>query len=106
MHWKYIAAIITFASVLPSTFAAEVIVTIKNFQFDPKSITVQIGDTVRWNNADNTDHTSTSDDNNLWDSGTLAQGASFTTTFGEQGIFNYHCNFHSTMKGDVRVVAV
>ncbi|MBF6055432.1 hypothetical protein AF335_08655 [Streptomyces eurocidicus] len=82
--------------------AAVVDVMIKDFAFDPSSVTVHPGDTVRWINKGGTDHTSTSD-TGLWDSLRIAPGESFRRTFGTAGTFPYHCAIHPSMKGTVTV---
>jgi len=90
-----------------------VTVEIFDFEFRPKSITVETGQTVRWifRGSDQT-HTTT-DRNGAWDSGFVftQQGATFERTFGAQeagGTFNYSCRSHQgccQMQGSVRVGA-
>src|SRR5437762_13983102 len=51
--------------------------SIVNFQFQPNTLTIALGDTVTWtNNSGGTQHTTTSD-NALWDSGGLINGGTF-----------------------------
>ena len=78
-------------------------VSIKDFMFSPDSITVKKGATVTWTNQDGTSHTVTADKDGGPDSGTLADGKSYSFTFNAVGTFTYHCNFHSDMKGTVVV---
>lgn len=77
-------------------------VKISNFAFDPVTITVPVGTTIMWTNADSTNHTVTADDKSF-DSGSLAQGKSFSQTFSKEGTFAYHCSFHPTMTAKVIV---
>ena len=78
-------------------------VTIQSFAFTPLTITV--GDTVTWQNRDDTTHTATSD-TNAFDTGQLAPGASSRTIpFGVAGTFAYHCSIHPTMHGSIVVQA-
>jgi plastocyanin len=77
-------------------------VTIQNFAFAPASISVAAGSTVTWTNKDAVAHTSTSDATG-WDSGALAQNASFSHKFDTPGTFTYHCLFHPNMTGTVTV---
>ncbi len=86
----------------PTDLVQSQAVTIAHFAFSPASITVPVGSTVTWTNTDATAHTSTSDATG-WDSGSLAQNASFSHTFNTKGTFSYHCSFHSTMKATVTV---
>ena len=77
-------------------------VTIANFAFDPAELSVAAGTTVTWTNDDTAPHTVTEDDG-LFDSGRLDQGASFSQTFDDPGTYAYHCDFHPSMKGTVVV---
>jgi beta-lactam-binding protein with PASTA domain len=79
-------------------------VTILNFAFDPASITVNAGDTVTWVNEDAAPHTIVADDGQF-DSGSVAQGASFQFTFAAAGddTVAYHCGIHPQMTGTVVV---
>jgi len=77
-------------------------VTILNFAFDPPSITVNAGDIVTWVNEDGAPHTIVADDGSF-DSGELAQGASFPFTFATAGTVPYHCGIHPQMTGTVVV---
>lgn len=77
-------------------------VTISGFSFNPQSLQVAKGATVTWTNNDSTEHTVTSDDN-LFDGGLLASGATFSYTFNQAGTFNYHCKIHPSMTAKVVV---
>ncbi len=48
------------------SFAATVAVNIQNFLFQPKGVTINLGDSVKWTNKDGAPHTATSD-TALWD---------------------------------------
>jgi plastocyanin len=82
--------------------AAGQAVTIQDFKFSPDAITVPVGATVTWTNADSTQHTVTADDGSF-DSGPLDSGATFSQTFATAGTFTYHCNIHSNMTATVTV---
>lgn len=77
-------------------------VTIANFAFAPKSITVAPGQRVTWTNKDGATHTVT-EDKGAWDSKNLPSGATFQHTFDQAGTFTYHCAIHSSMVGTVVV---
>ncbi len=85
-------------------FAATFAVTIQNSSFNPPSTTVNVGDTVRWTNADPFSHTSTSD-TGVWDTGVIGAGGSGSFTFASAGTFAYHCALHAFMKGTIIVRA-
>lgn len=76
-------------------------VDIKNFSFNPSTLTVKTGTKVTWTNNDSVPHTVTSDSGNLLNSATLSPGQSFSFTFTNIGSVNYHCAIHPTMKGKV-----
>ncbi len=81
--------------------ASEIIVKIKNFTFEPATLNVKKGDTVKWINEDAVPHTVTSDSGNLLNSPTLATGESFTFTFSSPVSENYHCKIHPMMKAKI-----
>jgi plastocyanin len=83
--------------------AATSAVTIQNSAFNPPSKTVNVGDTVRWTNADAFSHTSTAD-GGLWDTGVITAGASGSFTFMSAGTFAYHCAIHAFMHGTIVVL--
>ena len=71
--------------------------------FSPEDLTINVGDTVVWTNNDDSPHTVTADDDEF-NSGNLAEGATWSYTFTEAGTYDYHCNYHSSMTGSVTVV--
>ena len=68
----------------------------------PNPITVSVGTTIKWMNSDNVAHT-VSSQNNLWDSGDIEPGATYTRTFQTAGSFPYYCVYHPLMVGTVNV---
>ncbi|MDP9325734.1 MAG: cupredoxin domain-containing protein [Candidatus Dormibacteraeota bacterium] len=70
--------------------------------FSPDSITVKVGDTVKWDFQDEVSHTATADDGSF-DSGTKSKGDNFTFKFDKAGSFGYSCTIHPSMKGSVTV---
>jgi plastocyanin len=77
-------------------------VKIVNFSFTPATLTVSAGTTVKWTNQDSAAHTVTANDGSF-DSGQMAQGATFSFTFSKAGTFSYKCGNHPTMLGKVIV---
>jgi plastocyanin len=57
---------------------------------------------VTWVNTDTVSHTSTSNASG-WDSGIIAPGRQFSSTFTTTGTFPYHCAIHPGMVGTVVV---
>jgi plastocyanin len=80
-------------------------VWMKGMAFTPATITVKAGTTIKWTNKDNTPHTVTSDAGSLetFDSGSIANGGTFSWQFSTTGTFTYTCTFHPGMKGTVIV---
>lgn len=93
----------------PNPTGAVVTVEVSEHVFEPRSVTVTAGTTVRWvmRGADPT-HTVTATDG-AFDSGTVftRAGATFERVFNEDGrTFNYACQAHDaccSMRGSVRV---
>lgn len=77
-------------------------VEIKNFAYNPSTITVKAGSQVVWKNTDSAPHSATADDG-TFDTGILKQGESGTLTFRNKGTFTYHCSVHPNMKATVVV---
>lgn len=76
-------------------------VSIKDFAFNPASVQVSAGDTVKWTNMDSTDHTVTG---STFDSGIIHTGQSYEFRFTTPGSYSYICSIHPSMKGTVKVV--
>jgi plastocyanin len=98
---------ITSMRLAPTVRAADEAVDISGFQFQPASITVQVGDTVTWTNSDSTAHTVTSTTGapEAFDSGNLTQGDTFSFAFMQAGTYPYRCEIHTSMTGEVVVQA-
>jgi plastocyanin len=79
-------------------------VRLANRAFTPSSISVAVGDTVIWTNADQEAHTVT-DRGLAFDSGSFGPGATFRRTFTAAGTFTYICDIHPSMVGVVAVSA-
>lgn len=76
-------------------------VAIQNFAFAPAVITVNLGDSVTWINKDAAPHSTTQTDN-VW-SNDLTPGQSISREFTTAGTFTYHCRFHPSMTGTIKV---
>lgn len=91
------------ATLPPSAASGNTVeVKIADFAFDPATITIKVGTTVKWTNMDSAAHTVTADDN-LWTSARLKQGETYTHTFDQAGTYPYHCSLHSNMQAIVIV---
>ena len=85
-----------------NAYGDSVTVRIKGMSFEPAQITVSPGTTVTWVQEDGYPHTVTGSRGELA-SDTMMNGQSFTHTFDEAGSYDYACNFHPMMKGQVVV---
>jgi plastocyanin len=93
-----LCAALTSAGPAPETHT----VIIKDLAFSPASLTIAPGDTVRWSNEDNRDHTVVASDGSF-SSGNIAPGDSYSFRFRTKGDFAYACSLHPRMKGSVTV---
>ena len=99
-----VAALVLSAVLAPVALAADHAVDIAGFAFSPGSVTVSVGDTVTWSNADAQSHTATADDGSF-DTGTITGSTPKSVTFATAGTFDYHCKIHPAMTGTVVVEA-
>ncbi len=76
-------------------------VVIEGLKFVPQTLTVKRGDTVVWVNKDPYPHTATA--KGMFDSGSIADGASWKYTARRAGEHPYICTFHPNMKAILRV---
>ena len=78
------------------------LVTITDAGFGPSSVTIAVGDSVRWTNNGSTAHTVTFN-NQTFDTGPIAPGTSYTRTFIQAGPYAYHDALHKELAGIVVV---
>lgn len=72
-------------------------ITVTNFKFEPKTLTVNEGDTVTWDNTEGL-HTIKSD-TEAFVSKNLKAGEKFSYQFTKAGKYPYHCGFHGGKGG-------
>jgi len=82
--------------------AADVSVTIKNFDYSPMEMDIAAGTTVVWKNLDGEPHTIASVDG-MFRSPALDQNDSYSFTFNRPGVFRYICSIHPKMKATITV---
>ena len=82
-------------------------VGMKGIQFDPDSVTVKVGGTVKWTNNESVPHDVTKEDGPgakfSSGNGNMQEGDTYEQTFKEAGKVNYVCTVHPNMKGAVTV---
>ncbi|MFO1533004.1 MAG: plastocyanin/azurin family copper-binding protein [Thermoplasmatota archaeon] len=97
-------------------------VSIAGSKFVNGTLSVHVGDTVKWTHADgNTPHTVTADDGSFDSSPQCApaggvgvplgqvcmvNGSTFEQKFTKAGTFAYHCKVHASMTGTITVTAM
>ncbi len=77
--------------------SATAVVTISNFQFDPKELTVEAGTTVVW--IDQTGRHTVEADDGSFKSDPLTANGRFEHRFEQPGKFPYFCSFHGEQGG-------
>ena len=76
-------------------------VNIQNNAFNPSSLQISVGDTVKLINLDPIQH---EPKGNAFDSGPLNQNGVFEYTFNQTGTYNYTCAIHPSMQGTITVL--
>ena len=78
-------------------------IEIKDFAFNPQTITVKSGEKVTWINRDEEPHTIVSVGKQFKKSTALDTDQEFTITVGAPGTYNYFCSVHPKMTGTIVV---
>jgi plastocyanin len=87
-----------------STSSKQNTIEIKDFAFNPQTITVKSGQTITWINRDEEPHTVVSVEKQFKKSSALDTDQSFTITAGTPGTYTYFCSVHPKMTGTIVVV--
>jgi plastocyanin len=80
-------------------------VSIDNFSFSPKTLTVKVGTTVTWTNRDDIPHGLGWTNNSFPKSKALDTDDTTTVTFTTPGTYQYFCYLHPHMVGSIVVEA-
>ena len=86
-----------------STSSKQNRIEIKDFTFNPQTITVKSGEKVTWINRDEEPHTIVSVEKQFKKSTALDTDQEFTITAGAPGTYNYFCSVHPKMTGTIVV---
>ena len=78
-------------------------IEIKDFAFNPQTITVKSGEKVTWINRDEEPHTIASVGKQFKKSTALDTDQEFTITAGAPGTYEYFCSVHPKMTGTIVV---
>ena len=78
-------------------------IEIKDFAFDPQTLTVKSGEKITWINRDEEPHTVVSVEKQFKKSTALDTGQEFTITADAPGTYTYFCSVHPKMTGTIVV---
>ena len=78
-------------------------IEIKDFAFNPQTVTVKSGGKVTWINRDEEPHTIVSVEKQFKKSTALDTDQEFTITAGAPGTYSYFCSVHPKMTGTIVV---
>ncbi len=78
-------------------------IEIKDFAFNPKTLTVKSGEKITWINHDDEPHTVVSVEKQFKKSSALDTDQEFTVTAGAPGTYTYFCSVHPKMTGTIVV---
>ena len=79
-------------------------IEIKDFAFNPQTLTVKSGEKITWINRDEEPHTVVSVEKQFKKSNALDTDQEFTITAGVPGTYTYFCSVHPKMTGKIVVV--
>ena len=86
-----------------SSSGGGVAIKMQNIAFDPKAVTVKVGQKVTWTNDDSVDHNVTSQSGESIKSDNFGKGATFSFTPTKAGTIKYVCTIHPGMDGTLTV---
>jgi plastocyanin len=78
-------------------------VAMKNIQFDPKTVTIKVGDTVEWVNEDSVNHDAVAKEGDVPKSELFGKGETYSAKFDTAGTIEYVCTVHPGMEGTITV---
>jgi len=110
-------SVVSLIAIAPSAFAEDVTVTnapgsstpgCEPNCFVPSTVTIEVGDTVTWDNTDTAAHTATGGSaadgpSGVFDSSLIMAGGSYSYIADTAGTFDYFCMVHTWMEGTIIV---
>jgi plastocyanin len=96
-----VATVLSFFQNVGGVHAADTMVTIDNFTFEPAQLTVKAGTTVTWKNRDDIPHTVVSA--GKFRSKAMDTDDNYSFTFTAAGDYPYFCSLHPHMTGTIKV---
>ena len=81
-------------------------IDMENNQFDPSSIEIDLGETIKFVNKDSVTHTvhiTDQDGNDVFENTEVPPAENITVTIDEEGTYNLDCEIHPGMDGTIGV---
>jgi plastocyanin len=91
------------AATSSSSSGGGVAIKLANIAFDPKAVTVKVGQKITWTNDDSTDHNVTADSGADFKSDDFGKGGTFDFTPDKAGTIKYECTIHPGMTATITV---
>jgi plastocyanin len=86
-----------------SSSGGGVAIKMQNIAFDPKAVTVKVGQKITWTNDDTTDHNVTADSGADFKSDNFGKDGTFDFTPDKAGTIKYECTIHPGMTATITV---
>ena len=86
-----------------SSSGGGVTIKMQNIAFDPKAVTVKVGQKITWTNDDSTDHNVTANSGPDFKSDNFGKGGTFSFTPTKAGTIKYVCTIHPGMDATLTV---
>ena len=80
-------------------------VAMKDILFVPEKVTARVGQSVRWTNEDDVEHTVKASKGADFESKTLSKGDTYAAKLTKTGTIDYVCTIHPSQRGTITVVA-
>ncbi len=88
----------------PATAGGGVKISMKNIAFDPKAVTVKVGQTITWVDDEPIEHNVVATDGADFKSEVFGQDGTYEFTPKKAGEISYECTLHPGMEGKITVV--
>ena len=79
-------------------------VVMKDILFVPEKVTARVGQSVRWTNQDDVQHTVKASKGADFESKTLSKGDTYVAKLTKTGTIAYVCTIHPSQRGTITVV--
>ena len=93
------------SSTEPASGGKVVRVDMKDILFVPEKVTARVGQSVRWINRDDVQHTVKATKGADFESKTMSKGDTYSAKLTKTGTIDYVCTIHPSQRGTITVVA-